>query len=183
MIKFVKVVDVKVSDKFYDVYGCGMGDIVVGGELVMVVNGFKVFDKEGMLVVEGEYEGCGKELLKSEFDELLKVSEVLEFEKYIGLMKDEDGLMNIEEVVLKDYKFVNMIFWNMNVVNDVFEDCKVNDLNEELKEFEEYEKDVVSEGFSEGGLIEKFKEKVKGVSGMWVRWNVEYDDNIGVLIK
>lgn len=184
MVKFVKIVDDKVGDKFFNVYGCGKGEIVVGGKVVMVVNGFKVFDKDGMWVVEGEYEGCGKELVKSEFDELLKVSEVVEYEKYIGLMKDEDGGLSVEIVDLNEYLFVNMIFWNMNVFGgNVFEDCKVNDLEEELKVFEEYEKENVECGVSDGGVVEEFKEKVKGVDGMYVRWNIEYDDNIGVLIK
>ena len=181
MVKFVNVDGVK-GEEFVNGFE-GVGEVDVKGcKVVMVVNGLKVVEKDGKFVVCGGYDGLGIEIGVDELNVLVESGKVVEYEKYIGLVVDEDGLMSVESVDLCDYEYVNMIFWNGGSFGDVFESCKVGDVVVELVDFENSERDLVGSGES-GGFVEKFKCLIENVDGVCVRWSIEYDDNLGMLIK
>lgn len=183
MVKFIKVVGVK-GDDFNNMVG-GVDvkgkEVVEGCKVVMVVNGYKVFDKNGEYVVEGCYEGVGIKLDGGVLEKMIEGGDVIEFGKYIGLMIDEDGFIELEIVNLNEYYWVNKIFengWGDGDWNKVLDEVGVKDLDEVLVDYIECENENECDG-----LVEEFKEKVKGKKGVMVEWGVEYDKNVGLLIK
>lgn len=117
--------------------------------------------------------------------------------KYFGVCIDEDGCVNIDDVLVKDFKWKGYVNENCgSVVKWSNENCeRMEDIKGEI--------DVVMDRMLNGGVnkewfnededgkeekekllkgFENIKELLFSCGGVLVGWGIEYDDNLGVLV-
>ena len=100
----------------------------------------------------------------------------------VNVSIDEDGYVNVERGVLKEYKYRGFIREDGN--SGIIEREGLENVKREMLENGVNGDWFKGEGIEEGRKLREGLDEVEGLGvGMFVRWGVEYDDNLMVIFE